>query len=179
MSIENDYLGYQQDSVDALNTIGKAQPDERTRAIANPISCVGRSVLFGFSTRVAKIERLSHKGVERAHPLIERDIAEWSELASELSQRFDATWQDDEAYLLYESILELRMKTWANELALREFRRQASGGLQQAIEQFDRALHEQQGILSIVIGSTWWDNQRQLIASELLEEARWLIPDYS
>ncbi len=174
MKTDNDFLGYQLDLVDALNAIDGTQPNERPRTVADAVYCFGRCVLFGFSTQVANIERLSREEVERAQSLFEHDIAEWSDMATELPQQWDATWQDDEASLLCQTILELRIDTWALELALRELRFQVSDSLRLSIEQFDRVLQEQRDILLIVVGSRWWDNQRKLIAAQRLDEAWWL-----
>ena len=174
MNIKNDFLGYQFELIDALQAIQVAQTDGCAKAVVDAVVCFGKCLLYGYSTQVANVELLSCEVVDRSQALIEREISNWADVAAELPAQWDATWQDDEAFLLCHSILELRTDAWAVELAFRELRCKVSDTLRGAITHFDQMIKDQEDILSTVVGSTWWNNQQQWIATGLLEEAWWL-----
>ena len=160
---QDDFLGYQQALRDVLVELRESTPEIAGQYAADALFCLGRCLQYGLSIPDEAYGEMNGHTLELSQTYIASELKKWTESARDLPSHWDDTWQDDEAALLCQSILELRMDSWAAELALANLKTPITEALRLALDKFDDCLRDQRNILATVCDTTWWENLRQAV----------------
>ena len=161
--LPDDPLGYRLDLQDSLESPTPAAPNPVPAALALA-RCTVSGVTLPDDLRQRAMLLLS-----AAVPTLRGELSEWAESARTLGVRWtdaDDPWEADE---LVRTLIELRTDALGLERVVGE-------PLSAAVREFDAALKDEEGLLATVVGSNWFANLRQSLATELLAEAWWLYP---
>ena len=173
----NDPLGYRQDLLDAIAAIETASgPYQGTHAV-DVLFCLGRCLLYGQAPEGDVAKRVDREVLQAALSDVEVEVLGWITAIEDLPQAWDVTWQDDEAALLCQSLLESQLDARAAELAVAQLQLNVPQSLAESLRQFDMSLRQQREILATVVGSTWWENLRSTLP--LSESFWWLSDEFS